>query len=220
MEDRHDGGGDGRGGRLRGGARRSGARSRRARNVVENVGGAPDTVLYNGKISTVDANNTEVQAIAIRDGDIIATGPDGPIRALAQQHTKVINLQGPARAAGPDRRPHPRHARGLPLLDQGVRLDLVTSRAAALAMYAAKADELADGKLDLDRRRRLEPQPARQPAIFTFEELNAVAPKNPMWITGGGVTGPRVNQAALDAARPDRELARRRGRSTARSPAA
>ena len=29
---------------------------------------------------------------------------------------------------------------------QGVRLDLVTSRAQALAMYAAKADELADGK--------------------------------------------------------------------------
>ena len=34
-------------------------------------------------------------------------------------------------------------------------------------------------------------------------------PKNPVWITGGGVTGPRVNQAALEAdrARLDGELA-------------
>ena len=29
---------------------------------------------------------------------------------------------------------------------QGVRLDLVTSRAQALAMYTAQVDELADGK--------------------------------------------------------------------------
>ena len=37
---------------------------------------APDMILYNGKISTVDKENTDVQAIAIRDGDIIATGAD------------------------------------------------------------------------------------------------------------------------------------------------
>ena len=45
-------------------------------DVVPNVAGAPDLLLYNGKISTVDQDNTEVQAIAIRNGDIIATGSD------------------------------------------------------------------------------------------------------------------------------------------------
>src|SRR4051812_47103917 len=50
-------------------------------NVIENVGGAPDLIIYNGKISTVDAQNNEVSALAIRDGDIIATGSDLPIRA-------------------------------------------------------------------------------------------------------------------------------------------
>ena len=115
-------------------------------NTTENVGGAPDLVLYNGKISTVDASNTEVQAIAIRDGDIIATGTDAPIRALAKQHTKVINLQGrrvlPGLIDG--------HLHGMResyhCWTQGVRLDLVTSRAQALAKYQAKADELADGR--------------------------------------------------------------------------
>src|SRR5262249_44237082 len=37
-------------------------------------GDAPDLVLYNGKISTVDVNDSTVDAIAIRDGKILATG--------------------------------------------------------------------------------------------------------------------------------------------------
>jgi hypothetical protein len=35
---------------------------------------APDTILYNGKITTVDAKDSTVEALAIRDGKIIATG--------------------------------------------------------------------------------------------------------------------------------------------------
>jgi predicted amidohydrolase YtcJ len=168
-------------------------------NVVENVGGAPDTVLYNGKISTVDATNTEVQAIAIRDGDIVATGPDGPIRALATQRTKVIDLKGrrvlPGLIDG--------HLHGMResyhCWTQGVRLDLVTSRAQALAMYAAKADQLADGRWIWTGSGGWSLSQLDNPTIFTFDELNTVAPNNPLWITGGGVTGPRVNQAALTA---------------------
>jgi len=34
---------------------------------------APDLILYNGQISTLDAKNTVVKAIAVRDGVIIAT---------------------------------------------------------------------------------------------------------------------------------------------------
>ena len=167
--------------------------------AVPNVAGAPDYVLYNGRISTVDADNTEVQALAVRDGDIIATGQDGPIRALATQHTKVVNLKGrrvlPGLIDG--------HLHGMResyhCWTQGVRLDLVTSRAQALAMYAAKADELADGKWIWTGGGGWSLTQLDNPTIFTFAELNAAMPKNPAWITGGGVTGPRVNQAALDA---------------------
>jgi predicted amidohydrolase YtcJ len=168
-------------------------------NVIENVGGAPDLIVYNGKISTVDAQNSEVSALAIRDGDIIATGSDLPIRALAKQHTKVVNLQGrrvlPGLIDG--------HIHGMResyhCWTQGVRLDLVTSRTQALAMYAAKADELADGRWIWTGSGGWSLAQLDNPTIFTFAELNAAAPKNPVWITGGGVPGPRVNQAALDA---------------------
>ncbi|HEX6022350.1 MAG TPA: amidohydrolase family protein [Solirubrobacter sp.] len=166
--------------------------------VVPNVGGAPDLLLYNGKISTVDEDNTEVEAIAIRNGDIIATGSDESIRPLAKQHTKVIDLKGrrvlPGLIDG--------HLHGMResyhCWTQGVRLDLVTSRAKALAMYKAKADELEDGKWIWTGSGGWSLSQLDDPRIFTFEELNAVAPKNPVWITGGGVPGPRVNQAALD----------------------
>src|SRR5262245_66051085 len=57
-------------------------------------GDAPDLVLYNGKISTVDVNDSTVDAIALRDGKILATGGNGSILALAKQGTQVIDLHG------------------------------------------------------------------------------------------------------------------------------
>jgi predicted amidohydrolase YtcJ len=168
-------------------------------DTIENVRGAPDLIVYNGKISTVDAENREVQALAIRDGDIIATGPSGPIRALATQHTKVIDLQGrrvlPGLIDG--------HLHGMResyhCWTQGVRLDLVTSRAQALAMYVAKADALSDGRWIFTGGGGWSLAQLDVPEVFTFAELTAAAPNNPVWITGGGVPGPRVNQATLDA---------------------
>src|SRR5262249_38338618 len=51
-------------------------------------GETPDLVLYNGKISTVDVSDSTVDAIAIRDGKILATGGNGRILALAKQGTQ------------------------------------------------------------------------------------------------------------------------------------
>ena len=62
--------------------------------AADKMDDSPDLVLYNGKISTVDANNSTVQAIAIRDGTIIATGGSGSVRALATKSTRLINLNG------------------------------------------------------------------------------------------------------------------------------
>jgi predicted amidohydrolase YtcJ len=55
---------------------------------------APDTVLLNGKIVTLDSRSTVADALAVRDGRIIAVGPDGEIRGLARPTTRVIDLAG------------------------------------------------------------------------------------------------------------------------------
>ena len=51
--------------------------------AADKMDDSPDLVLYDGKISTVDANNSTVEAIAIRDGTIIARGGSRQVRALA-----------------------------------------------------------------------------------------------------------------------------------------
>jgi predicted amidohydrolase YtcJ len=53
-----------------------------------------ETILVNGKILTVDRNNSTVQALAIRDGRILATGSNEEVRKRADHNTKVIDLGG------------------------------------------------------------------------------------------------------------------------------
>jgi urease alpha subunit len=55
---------------------------------------APQLILYDGRISTVDARGTTVEAVAIRDGKILATGRSGPVRSLAGRGTKLVDLNG------------------------------------------------------------------------------------------------------------------------------
>jgi predicted amidohydrolase YtcJ len=53
-----------------------------------------DTILVNGKIVTVDAQFSTREALAIRDGKILALGNTAAIRKLAGPRTRVIDLQG------------------------------------------------------------------------------------------------------------------------------
>ena len=54
---------------------------------------APDTVLFNGKILTVDDQFSTREAIATRDGKIMALGSTADIRKLAGPQTRVIDLE-------------------------------------------------------------------------------------------------------------------------------
>ncbi len=164
------------------------------------VANAPDLILYNGVISTLDGSNSTVKAIAIRDGKIIATDDqNGRIKALADKGTTVVDLKGRRVLPGLiDGHLHGMRE-GYHCWTQVVRLDLVTSRSTALAMYAAKAVELPDGKWIWTTQGGWSLAQLDNPTLFTFAELSAAAPANPLWIQGGGFAGARVNQAALTA---------------------
>ena len=167
--------------------------------AADKMDDSPDLVLYDGKISTVDANNSTVEAIAIRDGTIIARGGSRQVRALATKSTRLINLNGrrvlPGLIDG--------HLHGMRnayhCFTQTVRLDLVTSRTEALAAYAAKAAFLSAGRWIWRTSGGWNLNQLDTPVVFTFNELSSAAPNNPVWIQGGGVTGTRVNQATLTA---------------------
>jgi len=53
-----------------------------------------DLILLNGKIITMDAKDSVVQAIAIHDGKILAVGTNESIRELASPKARVLDLRG------------------------------------------------------------------------------------------------------------------------------
>ena len=51
-----------------------------------------DLVLFNGKVITVDSTDTIAQAIAVKDGKIVAVGSDSVALALAGRRTQRVDL--------------------------------------------------------------------------------------------------------------------------------
>ncbi len=53
-----------------------------------------DTALVNGKILTLDQGGTVAEALAVRDGKIVAVGRSADIRALAGSAARIVDLGG------------------------------------------------------------------------------------------------------------------------------
>jgi predicted amidohydrolase YtcJ len=64
------------------------------------AGEKADLILIHGRIITMDAHDSVVQAIAVTGGQIIAVGTDKQIQALATKGTQVIDLGGRAATPG------------------------------------------------------------------------------------------------------------------------
>ena len=54
----------------------------------------PDLILAHGSVITVDSRDSIAQAVAIRDGRILAVGSDATILALQDSQTRIIDLHG------------------------------------------------------------------------------------------------------------------------------
>lgn len=54
----------------------------------------PDLIFYNGSFLTMDPARPRVDAIAVRNGRILAVGEEAEIRALTERHTEQIDLAG------------------------------------------------------------------------------------------------------------------------------
>ena len=111
-----------------------------------------DTVLLNGKI--VQYGAAPAEALAVRDGKIMAVGTTADIRALAGSNTRAIDLDGSTVIAGLiDSHIHAIRA-GLTFTTE-VHWIGARSLADALGRIRAAAEKRAEGIL-ADRRRRLD----------------------------------------------------------------
>jgi predicted amidohydrolase YtcJ len=55
---------------------------------------APDLLLLNGRLLTMDRANSVADALAIKDGKIVAVGTTRDMEALAGSHTEAVDLRG------------------------------------------------------------------------------------------------------------------------------
>src|SRR5579863_5717240 len=143
-------------------------------------GQAADTVLLNGKVVTLDGASSVAQAIAIKDGRILASGSDTEIRRLAGTRTQVVDLGGRTVIPGlMDSHIHALRAglthsvelswAGVPTL--ATALDLV--RNAAKTMPAGAWIKVGGGWTDLQFQEKRGP---------TIAELVAAAPDRPVYV--------------------------------------
>ncbi len=139
----------------------------------------PDLVLLNGKIITVDERFTIAQAIAIKGDRFLATGTSEQIARLAGTNTRRIDLQGRTVIPGLiDNHIHLLRAASTWLRE--LRFDGVYSRAQAVDMLRARVKAARPGEWIYNIGGWTHQQFADAPQPFTSEELDRIAPANPV----------------------------------------
>jgi predicted amidohydrolase YtcJ len=140
---------------------------------------APDLILSSGKIVTVDERFSVAQAVAIRGERIVAVGTSHDIAQLAGPNTRRIDLKGKAVIPGLiDNHMHLLRAATTWL--QELRWDGVESRKHAIEMLRARAKAAGAGNWVYNIGGWAHQQFADDPKPFTREELDLIAPDNPV----------------------------------------
>jgi predicted amidohydrolase YtcJ len=140
---------------------------------------APDLVLSNGKIITVDERFTIAQAVAIKGDRIVAVGTNQEMARLAGPNTRKIDLVGRAVIPGLiDNHMHLLRA-GTTWIRE-LRFDGVESRKHAIEMLRARAKAVGPGEWVYNIGGWTHQQFADEPKPFTREELDEIAPNNPV----------------------------------------
>jgi hypothetical protein len=171
---------------------------------------AADLVLLNGKIVTVDESVPQVEALAARDGLIVAVGTTAEIERYAGPDTERIDLEGrlgvPGFIEG--------HGHFLGVGDSRIQLDL---RAAGtwdeiVARVAAAAAEAEPGAWIRGRGWHQDKWDAvPEPAVEGFpvhDSLSAASPENPVLLTHASghalfANARAMELAGVDASTPD-----------------
>jgi hypothetical protein len=143
-----------------------------------------DTVVTNGKILTADADFRVVQALAINGGRIVARGSSAEVARYAGPTTNVIDVKGATVIPGLIDN-HFHFTRAVERWHQQARFEGVDSRREALRILAAKAASLKPGEWIMVQGGWTPRQFADAPGGFTLEELDGVAPKNPLFVQEG-----------------------------------
>jgi len=165
-----------------------------------------DLVLLHGKIWTVDKDRPQAQAMAVKEGKVLAFGTDAEIQAYVGKDTKIIDLTGMTAVPGFIEG----HGHLLSLGQSLMELDLTKAKDwdDIVALVAAAAKQAKPGAWILGRGWHQEkwshpPQP-NVDGLPLHATLDAVSPNNPVMLEHASGHGIYVNALALKLAGIDR----------------
>jgi len=138
-----------------------------------------DLILSNGKIVTVDDRFTIAQAVAIKGNRIVAVGANQEMDRLAAPNARRINLRGRTVIPGLiDNHNHLLRAGTTWPLE--LRFDGVGTRKKAIEMIRARGKQVGPGQWVFNIGGWATAQFTDDPKPFTREELDQIAPDNPV----------------------------------------
>jgi predicted amidohydrolase YtcJ len=161
------------------GAMAAGVHASHNRAEAQAMDGA-DLILFNGKVTTLDRQNLEATAVAIRDGRFVAAGTDADMMRRAGPRTQRIDLRG-RRAIPGLIDSHMHIIRGGLNYNMELRWDGVRSLADALGMLKKQVDRTPAPQWVRVVGGFTEHQFAEK-RLPTLEEINAIAPDTPVFL--------------------------------------
>ena len=141
---------------------------------------APDVILINGRVITVDRNFSIAEGVAISGDRILTTGNADQLRALAGPSTRIVDLKGHTVIPGlMDNHLH--GAGGGP----GIDLSRARSLGDVYAAIAARVKQSAPGDILVSNSDWHEAQ-LKEQRLPLRDDLDKVAPQNPLVLVRGG----------------------------------
>lgn len=162
-----------------------------------------DIVFHNANIYTVDDKRPRVEAIAVKDGRIVFVGSSADARKQAGTKTKVIDLKGATVVPGLTDSHY--HLMGVGMREVTLNLEGTTTLDAFLAMVKVRVDKTPAGKWVTGRgwiETFWKPQ-----AFPTRQDMDKIAPNNPVMLTRADGHAAIANTAALKIAGVDNKTA-------------
>jgi len=169
-------------------------------NAQSSPNAAADILLINGKIITVDAQDSIAQALAIHNGKIVAVGSNQEIRRHARKNAAIIDLHG--RTATPgliDTHCHFDETAKL----YGIELSNIAKISEAVELVRQKVAASKPG--EWIRGSGWDEGKLAERRYITAADLDKVAPDNPVWLNHTTSHYGVANSYALRLAKISRE---------------
>jgi predicted amidohydrolase YtcJ len=161
-----------------------------------------DQIYINGFVYTVDESNPKSEAVAVKDGLILAVGTTEEIQAFAGKETEVIDLQG--KTLTPGFIESHAHLMGIGYNKLDIDLMYVQTYEELIEKVAEAAAKAEPGEWITGRGwhqdKWLKMPENTVKGFQTHEQLSAVTPNNPVYLAHASGHASFVNQKAMEMA--------------------